>query len=121
MKLLLAEDDPRSRDMLVRRLRRRGFEVLEAADGQQAIDLALQARPQLVLMDIAMPKIDGWEAMAHIRRAAPEIPVVVLSAHSLAADRTRALQAGACAYLSKPVDFERLLAIIGHQLAPTDT
>lgn len=116
MKLLLAEDDPHNRDMLSRRLLRRGYEVLMAENGQQAVERAIETPPDLILMDIAMPVLDGWQAMQRIRTAHPRLPVIVLSAHSLADDRKRALATGACAYLSKPVDFDLLLQTISQQL-----
>ena len=111
-KLLLAEDEPQNRDMLSRRLRRRGYEVLAAGDGLQAVERALNESPDLILMDIAMPGLNGWQAMARIRAVQPQLPIIVLSAHSLADDRERALASGACAYLSKPVDFDLLLQAI---------
>jgi two-component system, cell cycle response regulator DivK len=112
MKLLLAEDDPHNRDMLSRRLHRRGYEVLATEDGQQAVERTLNESPDLILMDIAMPVLNGWQAMERIRSIRPHLPIIVLSAHSLADDRERALASGACAYLSKPVDFDLLLQTI---------
>lgn len=112
MKLLLAEDDPRNRDMLVRRLRRRGFEVLEAADGAAAIEGALNDAPALIIMDLAMPGLSGWEAIERIRAAGAHTPIIVLTAHSLSEERQRALQLGAQAYLTKPIDLDQLLAAI---------
>lgn len=112
MKLLLAEDDERNRDMLARRLRRRGFEVIEATNGQEAIDIALQTSPAAILMDLAMPHMNGWEAIDRIRSNDPKIPILVLTANSLSGERERALDLGAQAYLTKPVDFEMLLDVI---------
>lgn len=111
-KLLLAEDDANNRDMLSRRLRRRGYEILATKDGLQAVESALNESPDLILMDIAMPALNGWQAMERIRAVRPQLPIIVLSAHSLVDDRERALASGACAYLSKPVDFDLLLQMI---------
>lgn len=112
MKLLLAEDDPRNRDMLARRLRRRGFEIVEATDGAAAIESVLNTAPALILMDLAMPRVSGWDAIERIRAAGMNTPIVVLTAHSLAEERQRALELGAQAYLTKPIDFDQLLATI---------
>lgn len=112
MNILVAEDDPINRDMLVRRLTRRGYCITEAENGQEAIDKTTLERPNIILMDIAMPICNGWEALGHIHQHFPEIPIIILSAHSMADDRDRALQGGAHAYLSKPIDFERLIETI---------
>ena len=104
--------------MLVRRLRRHGFEVIVAADGAQGIEAARRERPDLVLMDLSLPVLDGWEATRRLKRAAETraIPVVALSAHAMAGERERALEAGCDDYDTKPVDLERLLAKIRAQL-----
>jgi two-component system cell cycle response regulator DivK len=113
-KILLVEDNQDSREGLARRLQRRGYEILEACDGQQGLALARSARPDLVLMDMNMPVIDGWEAMRQLKAAAEtrDLPVIALTAHSLASDRTRTLEAGCADYHTKPVDLPRLLAQI---------
>ena len=110
-KILLVEDNEMNRDMLSRRLARRGFEVVSAVDGQDGVGAAEREAPNLILMDMSLPVIDGWEATRRIRanRATRHIPVIALTAHAMAGDRDRALQAGCDDYDTKPVDFERLL------------
>ena len=119
MKILLVEDNEMNRDMLSRRLARRGYAVLAAMDGQAAIEAALREQPDLVLMDMGLPVLDGWEATRRIK-ANPRtatIPVIALTAHAMAADRERALAAGCEDFDTKPVDLERLCAKIA-ALAP---
>jgi two-component system, cell cycle response regulator DivK len=118
-RLLLVEDNEMNRDMLWRRLQRRGHEVLLAADGQQGIDLALAERPALILLDLSLPGLDGWEAARRLK-AAPETratPIIALTAHAMAGDRERALAAGCDDYDTKPVELPRLLAKIDALLA----
>jgi CheY-like chemotaxis protein len=113
-KILVVEDNELNRDMLTRRLARKGFEALVAADGQEGVALARSARPDLILMDMSLPVLDGWEATRQIK-ASPEtqgIPVIALTAHAMAGDRERALQAGCDDYDTKPVEFASLLAKI---------
>lgn len=113
-KLLLVEDNEENRDGLSRHLRRKGFEVVVAVDGQQGVEAALSEAPDLILMDMSLPILDGWEATRRLK-AAPEtrrIPVIALTAHAMAGDRERALQAGCDEYDTKPIDFVRLLAKI---------
>jgi len=113
-RILLIEDHPMNRDMLVRRLRRRGFYMLEAVDGLQGVAVARQHHPDLILLDISIPEIDGYEVARRLR-ADPQtagIPIVALTAHALEEDRQRALDAGCDEYTTKPVDFKALLAII---------
>jgi two-component system, cell cycle response regulator DivK len=113
-KLLLVEDNEENRDGLSRHLRRKGFEVAVAVDGQQGVEAALSEAPDLILMDMSLPILDGWEATRRLK-AAPEtrhIPVIALTAHAMAGDRERALQAGCDEYDTKPIDFVRLLAKI---------
>jgi two-component system, cell cycle response regulator DivK len=110
-KILVVEDNELNRDMLTRRLERRGFETLVAMDGSQGIDLARESRPDVILMDMSLPVIDGWEA-ARSLKGSPEtagIPIVALTAHAMAGDRERALEAGCDDYDTKPVEFPRLL------------
>ncbi len=110
-RILLVEDNEMNRDMLSRRLERKGFTVSIAVDGRQGIDMARAARFDLVLMDMSLPEIDGWET-TRLMRAAPEtatVPIIALTAHAMAGDRDRALAAGCNDYDTKPVDLERLL------------
>jgi two-component system, cell cycle response regulator DivK len=116
--ILYVEDNEDNVYMLVRRLRRHGFEVIVAGDGAQGMEAARRERPDLVLMDLSLPVLDGWEATRRLKGAAETraIPVVALSAHAMAGDRERALAAGCDDYDTKPVDLERLLTKIRAQL-----
>ena len=119
-KLLYVEDNEMNRDMLSRRLQRRGFEVLIAADGEQGVSLAAAEKPDLILMDMSLPVLDGWEATRRLK-AAPEtqrIPIIGLTAHAMAADRDRCLEAGCDDYDTKPVELTRLLEKIERLLGP---
>ena len=110
-KLLLVEDNEMNRDMLSRRLQRRGYEVIIAVDGQEGIDTAQSESPDLILMDMSLPVVDGWEATRQLK-AAPEtntIPILALTAHAVSGDREKAIEAGCDEYDTKPVDFPRLL------------
>ncbi len=110
-KILLVEDNEMNMDMLSRRLRRRKFEVVTAEDGQIGIEKAASERPDLILMDMSLPVLDGWEATRRLK-ADPElraIPVIALTAHAMAEDREQALAAGCDDYDTKPVEFRRLL------------
>jgi two-component system, cell cycle response regulator DivK len=110
-KILVVEDNELNRDMLTRRLARKGFEALVAVDGQQGITMARSECPDLILMDMSLPVIDGWEATRQIK-SAPEtgkIPIIALTAHAMSGDRERALQAGCDDYDTKPVEFPGLL------------
>lgn len=111
MKILLVEDNEQNRDMLRRRLERRGHEVVEATDGLAAIHAVDAAMPQLVLMDLSLPVVDGWEATRRIKANAhtAHIPVIALTAHAMADDRQRALDAGCDDFDTKPVELDRLL------------
>ena len=111
-KILLVEDNEMNRDMLSRRLQRKGFEVIIAVDGAQGVAMAQADAPDLILMDMSLPALDGWEATRQLK-AAPEtrdIPIIALTAHAMAGDRERALEAGCDDYETKPVEFGRLLA-----------
>jgi len=113
-KLLLVEDNEMNRDMLSRRLERKGFEVVFAQDGSIAVDMASSEKPELILMDMSLPVLDGWEATRQIK-SNPEtsgIPVIALTAHAMAGDREKALEVGCEDYDTKPVDFPRLLGKI---------
>jgi CheY-like chemotaxis protein len=110
-KILLVEDNDMNRDMLSRRLLRRGYEVVIALDGQQAVEMAAAEKPDLILMDMSLPVLDGWEATRRIKAAAEtrEIPVIALTAHAMSGDREKALESGCDDYDTKPIDLPRLL------------
>ena len=113
-KILVVEDNELNRDMLSRRLQRRGYEVVMAVDGQEGVALAHSEAPDLILMDMSLPVLDGWEATRRLK-AAPEtksIPIIALTAHAMAGDRDQALAAGCDDYDAKPIDLARLLAKI---------
>jgi CheY-like chemotaxis protein len=113
-KVLLVEDNEMNRDMLSRRLIRRGFEVIFAADGQQGVELAKSARPDIILMDMSLPIIDGWEATRRVKAddATRGVPVIGLTAHAMAGDREKAIEAGCDDYDTKPVELDRLIGKI---------
>jgi CheY-like chemotaxis protein len=113
-RILLVEDNEMNRDMLSRRLARRGFEVLLAEDGEQAIAVAGREPLDLILMDLSLPVLDGWEATRRLKRAEATagVPVLALTAHAMSTDRDRALEAGCDDYDTKPVDMPRLLGKI---------
>jgi two-component system, cell cycle response regulator DivK len=110
-KILLVEDNEMNRDMLSRRLARRGFNIVIAVDGQQAVAVAQTERPDLILMDMSLPVIDGWEAARRIKAAetTKNIPIVALTAHAMSGDREKAINAGCDDYDTKPVEMPRLL------------
>ena len=110
-KILLVEDNDINADMLGRRLTRRGFEVVRAIDGLRAVSMAHDDHPDLILMDMSLPEIDGWEATSRIKRDArtAAIPIIALTAHAMVSDRQRCLAAGCNEFETKPVDLERLL------------
>jgi two-component system cell cycle response regulator DivK len=118
-KILLVEDNEMNRDMLSRRLVRNGHEVSIAIDGQQGVDMALSERPDLILMDMSLPVIDGWEATRRVRanEATRKIPVIALTAHAMAGDREKAMEVGCDDYDTKPVEITRLLGKIAALLA----
>ncbi len=113
-KILLVEDNEMNRDMLSRRLQRKGYEVVLAVDGKEGINMATSSSPDLILMDLSLPIIDGWEATRQIKSQAEttDIPIIALTAHAMEDDRRRALDAGCDDYDSKPVDFPRLVSKI---------
>lgn len=119
-KILLVEDNEMNRDMLSRRLVRRGYEVVIATDGQQGVDLAGTVAPNVILMDMSLPVIDGWEATRRIKAndATKQIPVIALTAHAMAGDREQALAAGCDDYDTKPIDLARLLPKIEKYAGP---
>jgi CheY-like chemotaxis protein len=113
-KILLVEDNEMNRDMLSRRLARAGHEVLIAEDGARAVAMAMSGSPDLILMDMSLPVLDGWEATRRIKATAElrKIPIIALTAHAMATDRDKALKAGCDDYDTKPIELERLLAKI---------
>jgi two-component system, cell cycle response regulator DivK len=120
-KILLVEDNEMNRDMLSRRLQRRGYEVAIAVDGQEGIALARLEAPDLILMDMSLPVMDGWEATRELKAASAtmSIPVIALTAHAMSGDREQAMEAGCDDYDAKPIDLPRLLvkieALLGKQ------
>jgi two-component system cell cycle response regulator DivK len=113
-KILLVEDNDDNRDMLARRLQRRGYSVVVALDGRQGVEMAASERPDLILMDMSLPVLDGWEATRQLK-AAPEshaIPVIALTAHAMSGDREKAITAGCDDYDIKPIELPRLLGKI---------
>lgn len=117
-KILLVEDNEMNRDMLSRRLERKGFEVSMAVDGLEGVRMATEGTYDLILMDMSLPELDGWEATRRIRADArgKTIPIIALTAHAMPGDREKAIQAGCDEYDSKPVDFPRLMEKIQAQL-----
>tara|TARA_B100000965_G_C19509274_1_gene721192 strand:+ start:651 stop:1049 length:399 start_codon:yes stop_codon:yes gene_type:complete len=113
-KILIVEDNEMNRDMLSRRLERKGFEVVMAEDGQKGVDMSKSESPNLILMDLSLPVMDGWEATSTIKadNDTKDIPIIVLTAHAMQGDREKALEAGADEYDTKPIDFKRLLGKI---------
>jgi len=122
-KILLVEDNEMNRDMLSRRLIRRGYEVILAEDGAAGLEAARAQRPDLVLMDMSLPVMDGWEATRQIKASEElrSIPVIALTAHAMAGDEEKALNAGCDAYETKPVELSRLLAKIESLLSRPGT
>ena len=110
-KILIVEDNEMNRDMLSRRLERKGFEVVMAEDGAKGVEMSKSESPDLILMDLSLPVMDGWEATSTIKAddSTKYIPIIVLTAHAMAGDREKALEAGADEYDTKPIDFKRLL------------
>lgn len=110
-KILLVEDNQMNRDMLSRRLTRKGYEVVIAIDGQQGIEMARSETPDLILMDMSLPVVDGWEATRQLKTASETqaIPVIALTAHAMAGDREKAVEAGCNDYDTKPIELPRLL------------
>ncbi len=118
-KILLVEDNEMNRDMLSRRLKKRGYDVVMALDGQQGVDMASSESPDLILLDMSLPVMDGWTAARHLKDndSTKGIPVIALTAHAMAGDREKTMEAGCDDYDTKPVDFKRLLGKIEALLA----
>ncbi|MSU34308.1 MAG: response regulator [Pedosphaera sp.] len=116
VKILLVEDNEMNRDMLSRRLERRGFQIIIAMDGEQEVNIAASEAPALILMDMSLPIIDGWEATPRIRTTNQTVPIITLTAHAMAGDQQRAREAGCDDYDTKPVELPRLLEKIQAQL-----
>jgi two-component system, cell cycle response regulator DivK len=113
-KILLVEDNEMNRDMLSRRLERRGYEIVVAVDGLQGVEMASAEHPDLILMDMSLPIMDGWEATKNIKanQSTQSIPIIALTAHAMSGDREQALKAGCDDYDTKPIDLPRLLTKI---------
>jgi len=114
LKILLVEDNEMNRDMLSRRLVRKGYEIVMAVDGGEGVLMSVSASPELILMDMSLPVIDGWEATRRIKaaEATRHIPIIGLTAHAMAGDREKAIEAGCDDYDTKPVELDRLIAKI---------
>jgi two-component system, cell cycle response regulator DivK len=110
-RVLLVEDNELNRDMLSRRLQRRGYDIMLAVDGAEAVDVACAEKPDLILMDMSLPILDGWEAVRRLKASgtAASIPVIALTAHAMSGDREKALAAGCDDYDTKPIELPRLL------------
>ncbi len=117
-KILYVEDNPDNVYMLTRRLKKKGFELIIAGDGQEGIDKAIEESPDLILMDLSLPTMDGWTATAEIKKIeeVKDIPIIALSAHAMPEDRDRAIKAGCSDYDTKPVDIKRLLSKMGQYI-----
>jgi len=113
-RILLVEDNEMNRDMLSRRLIKRGHEVTIAVDGQQGVEIAIKEIPEIILLDMSLPVVDGWEAAGKLKGdpATAKIPIIALTAHAMTGDREKCLEAGCDDYDSKPVEFKRLLGKI---------
>jgi CheY-like chemotaxis protein len=111
LRILLVEDNELNRDMLSRRLKRKGYKVLIAEDGEKGVAVASRERPDLILMDMSLPVMDGWEATRRLKAGSGtrSIPVIALTAHAMSTDRERAMEAGCDDYDTKPVELTRLL------------
>ncbi|MEW5927064.1 MAG: response regulator [Gemmatimonadota bacterium] len=110
--ILLVEDDADHRQIMSSLLEHVGYQVIEASDGESAIELALQLRPAVTLMDVSLPRLDGWGATLRIKTEAPDLLVVIVTAHAFPADRVHAEAAGADRYITKPVDPRELLRVV---------
>jgi CheY-like chemotaxis protein len=122
-KILLVEDNEMNRDMLSRRLQKKGYEVVTAVDGVEGVALAVSEAPALILMDMSLPVVDGWEATRQLKASAAtrSIPIIALTAHAMSGDREKALEAGCDDFDTKPVELARLLEKIEALLASRGT
>lgn len=113
-RIMIVEDNEENRDSLSRRLERRGFEIVLAENGRIAVDRVVAERPDLILMDMNMPELDGWEATRQIKKldGLADLPVIALTAHAMTGDRERAMEAGCTDYHTKPIEFPKLVAQI---------
>lgn len=113
-RIMIVEDNEENRDSLTRRLQRRGFEIVSAENGRVAVERAASESPDLILMDMNMPELDGWEATRQIKKldGFADVPVIALTAHAMNGDRERALEAGCSDYHTKPIEFPKLMAQI---------
>jgi two-component system, cell cycle response regulator DivK len=114
VKILLVEDNEMNRDMLSRRLQRRGYDVSVAEDGRRGLEIAQKLLPDLILLDMSLPEMDGWEAASHLKaeKTTQHIPIIALTAHAMTSDRDRAFAAGCNEFDTKPIEFQRLLGKI---------
>ena len=121
-KILVVEDNEMNRDMVGRRLEKRGYEVVVAVDGQEGVDMAHSENPDLILMDLSLPVLNGWEATRQLKQDTKTngIPIIALTAHAMASDRESAIEAGCDDYDTKPLEFSRLIGKI-HALLPEDS
>ena len=121
-KILVVEDNEMNRDMVGRRLERRGYEVVVAVDGQEGVDMAHSENPDLILMDLSLPVLNGWEATRQLKQDTKTngIPIIALTAHAMASDRESAIEAGCDDYDTKPLEYSRLIGKI-HALLPEDS
>jgi CheY-like chemotaxis protein len=121
-RILLVEDNEMNRDMLSRRLGKKGYEVVIAVDGQEGVDMASSENPDIILLDMSLPVMDGWEAARRLKgdAATSSIPIIALTAHAMAGDREKCLEAGCEDYDTKPVEFKRLLGKIDALLGDAD-
>ncbi len=118
-KILIVDDNEDNRDVLARRLQRRGFDVTQASGGKLGVTQATSDAPDLILMDMNMPELDGWEATRLIRSQSLSMPIIALTAHAMPGDRERAIEAGCTGYHTKPVELDRLLEAIESLLSET--
>jgi len=122
-KILLVEDNEMNRDMLSRRLTRRGYEIVTALDGSEGLSMASSEMPDLILLDMDLPEIDGWEVARRLKNDSKtnQIPIIALTAYAMAGDREKALEAGCDDYDTKPVEFKRLLGKLESNLGPNNS
>ena len=122
-KILLVEDNEMNRDMLSRRLTRRGYEIVTALDGSEGLSMASSEKPDLILLDMDLPKIDGWEVARRLKSDTEtnQIPIIALTAYAMAGDREKALEAGCDDYDTKPIEFKRLLGKLESNLGPNNS